>query len=128
MKEYPGKLSDFLYSQKQKGLISENSVKKTSRQKPALKKPRKSQPVPGLSKEINSLKKSIREIDILLHQLQETKKNIELELEMPEVYSQATHLSEVLERLESTNKEIDKKQISWMELYNRLEKLSPNEF
>ncbi len=129
IKEYPGKLSEYLYSQEKK--LSPPPAKKA--QKPIRKKGSSGKAAQyhrdkEASKKLNQLKKSIQDIDNALNGLEEEKKSIEKELERVEIYSDPSRLSEKLGLLDTINKKKDALQVSWMESYQALEKLSSGKF
>ncbi len=125
LKEYPGKLSEYLYSTEKKKSVSKPL--KVAREKKA-EKVTQYQRDKDATKRLNQLKKSVRDIDVSINDLQTEKKAIEKELEKVEVYSDPSKLAEKLQQLESIDRKTEKLQVLWMESYQELEKLSPGSF
>ncbi len=123
IKEYPGKLSEYLYSQKLKQQVSGGNANKTSVKNKKTQQ-KKSNPSSEIQKKIKNLKKSIQDIDANLELLKKDKDLLETKLELPDIYSNPDKLSEILASLESVNQKIDKSEIEWMEAYNSLEKIN----
>lgn len=128
IKTYPGKLSEFLYSQN----LKKSPKKSGNSSRPHVHKNKKT--VTGKNehenreKELIILKKSIQDIDNKLNDLKKEKTQVETELEKPEIYSNPDKLSETLEILEKVNRKMNEYEISWMEAYHSLEKKSSGRF
>ncbi|HLF35437.1 MAG TPA: ABC-F family ATP-binding cassette domain-containing protein [Cyclobacteriaceae bacterium] len=128
VKEYPGKLSEYLASGL-KNPVPALSPKSTLPKKPHVKRmPIKRNDQKEYQKKERALKKTIGEIDQVLEQLEVSKKNIETDLGKTENYADQVKLAELITKLNEVNREIELKQKAWMETFNELEKFSSGNF
>ena len=127
IKEYPGKLSEYLYSQSlKKSSQSPAVIRKNSKTKSKSNSDYKQQK--ELKKKLSALKKTIKEIDEIINGLNEKKNQIERDLEEVAVYSDPDRLARTLSELEITDRQIEENQVRWMEAYNELEKNTSGDF
>jgi ATP-binding cassette subfamily F protein 3 len=128
VKEYPGKLSEYL-SSGHKNQAPALSSKSTSPKKPHLKPILvKRNDHKEYQKKEKALKKIIGDIDQTLEQLEVSKKNIETDLGKTENYADQIKLSDLITKLNEVNRDIELKQKVWMETFNELDKLSSGNF
>jgi ATP-binding cassette subfamily F protein 3 len=128
IKEYPGKLSEYLYSQQLKiksNIITPSNTagKKTNKNTLADRVEQKE-----YKKELRSLKKGIDDIDAEIKDLEKAKEEIESSLSDPTVYTDSSKVTDLTTRLSAIEKNIDDLQIRWIEAYNKLEKMSAGGF
>jgi ATP-binding cassette, subfamily F, member 3 len=128
IKEYPGKLSEYLYSQQLKiknlVLTSSNSIKKKSIKTSVVNREEQKE----FRKEIKSLKKNIVDIDTEIANLEKIKVGIELSLSDPIVYTDGNKLNDLTNKLGLIENDIENRKIRWIEAYNKLEKMSSGDF
>ena len=128
IKEYPGKLSEYLYSQQLKtksyALTSSNFLKKKTIKASAINRNEQKE----YKKGIRLLKKNIDDIDSEIADLEKTRKEIEISLSDPAVYTDGNKLTDLTSKLTLIDDDIENRKIRWIEAYNKLEKISSGDF
>ena len=115
IKEYPGTYDEYEHWRinQDKNKNQEPIASNKTKSKPKKGKSEKSPEEKALRKKLRDLTSKVEEVENLIMELEEEKKELENELAKPEIYENPEKMHLVQEKYKSVNESLDQKQTSW---------------
>jgi ATP-binding cassette subfamily F protein 3 len=124
IKEYPGTYEEYEYWRKKNEANGSATVADAKKSKAEKKVQAPKEKSPSRQAELKNLEKELKKVEEHMERLQRDKTELEAELALPEVYSDAAKLNVIQEKFNRVNKELSESNKAWEEVATAIDQLS----